>query len=40
MRIQPNEGVSMHFGAKAPATAMEIRQVSMDFAYADSFNES
>ena len=40
LRIQPDEGVSMHFGAKVPATAMEIRQVSMDFAYADSFNET
>ena len=40
LRIQPDEGVSMHFGAKVPATSMEIRQVSMDFAYAGSFNES
>lgn len=40
LRIQPDEGISMHFGAKVPATGMEIRQVTMDFAYAASFTES
>ncbi|TAK69593.1 MAG: glucose-6-phosphate dehydrogenase [Actinomycetota bacterium] len=39
-RIQPDEGVTMRFGAKVPGTAMEVRDVSMDFAYGDSFTES
>ena len=40
MRIQPDEGVTLRFGAKVPATLMEIRDVTMDFAYGDSFAES
>ena len=40
MRIQPDEGVTQRFGAKVPGTAMEIRDVTMDFAYGGSFVES
>ncbi len=40
MRIQPDEGVTLRFGAKVPATPMEIRDVNMDFAYGSSFAES
>ena len=40
MRIQPDEGITMRFGAKVPGTLMEIREVSMDFAYGGSFTES
>jgi glucose-6-phosphate 1-dehydrogenase len=40
MRIQPDEGVTMRFGAKVPGTMMEIRDVNMDFAYGGSFTES
>ena len=40
MRIQPDEGVTVRFGAKVPGTHMEIRDVSMDFAYGGSFVES
>ncbi len=40
MRIQPDEGITMRFGAKVPGTSMEIREVSMDFAYGGSFTES
>lgn len=40
MRIQPDEGVTLRFGAKVPATQMEIRDVNMDFAYGSSFAES
>ena len=40
MRIQPDEGVTVRFGAKVPGTQMEIRDVSMDFAYGGSFVES
>ncbi|WP_201737205.1 glucose-6-phosphate dehydrogenase [Bifidobacterium aemilianum] len=41
IRVQPDEGVTMRFGAKVPgATAMEVRDVSMDFSYGRSFTES
>ena len=40
MRIQPDEGVTLRFGAKVPGTAMEIRDVNMDFAYGGAFSES
>lgn len=40
MRIQPDEGVTVRFGAKIPGTAMEVRDVTMDFAYGESFTES
>ena len=40
MRIQPDEGVTLRFGAKVPATQMEIRDVTMDFAYGNSFAET
>jgi glucose-6-phosphate 1-dehydrogenase len=40
IRIQPDEGVTLRFGSKVPGTAMEIRDVNMDFAYGGSFVES
>jgi glucose-6-phosphate 1-dehydrogenase len=40
IRVQPDEGVTMRFGSKVPGTAMEIRDVTMDFAYGGSFTES
>lgn len=40
MRIQPDEGVTLRFGAKVPGTQMEIREVSMDFGYGGSFTET
>ncbi len=40
MRIQPDEGITTRFGAKVPGTAMEIRDVNMDFAYGGTFTES
>jgi glucose-6-phosphate 1-dehydrogenase len=40
MRIQPDEGITLRFGAKLPATGMEVRDVTMDFAYGTSFAES
>jgi glucose-6-phosphate 1-dehydrogenase len=39
IRIQPDEGVTLRFGAKVPGTAMEIRDVNMDFGYGGSFVE-
>ena len=40
LRIQPDEGITLRFGAKVPGTQMEIREVSMDFAYGGSFTEA
>jgi glucose-6-phosphate 1-dehydrogenase len=40
IRVQPDEGMTMRFGAKVPGTAMEIRDVNMDFAYGGSFTEA
>ncbi len=40
IRVQPDEGVTVRFGAKVPGTAMEIRDVNMDFAYGGTFVES
>ena len=40
VRIQPDEGVTMRIGSKVPGTAMEVRDVTMDFGYGESFTES
>ena len=40
IRIQPDEGISLRFGSKVPGGAMEVRDVTMDFAYGESFLES
>src|SRR2546429_5888929 len=37
LRIQPDEGISLKFGAKVPGTDMQIRSVNMDFFYGSSF---
>ena len=37
IRIQPNEGISLRFGAKLPGQALRIRAVNMDFRYGSSF---
>jgi len=37
MRIQPNEGISLKFEAKAPGAPIRIRPVNMDFLYGASF---
>ncbi len=39
-RIQPDEGLTVRFGSKVPGTTMEVRDVTMDFAYGDSFTEA
>ena len=33
LRIQPNEGISLHFGAKVPGEAFRVQSVAMDFGY-------
>ncbi|HVB43432.1 MAG TPA: glucose-6-phosphate dehydrogenase [Streptosporangiaceae bacterium] len=40
IRVQPDEGVTLRFGSKVPASAMEVRDVNMDFAYGESFTEA
>ena len=40
MRVQPDEGVTLRFGSKVPGSAMEVRDVSMDFLYGEAFTES
>jgi glucose-6-phosphate 1-dehydrogenase len=37
LRIQPNEGIQMSFGAKVPGPTMKIGTVNMDFCYEDYF---
>ncbi|ASO19983.1 glucose-6-phosphate 1-dehydrogenase [Actinoalloteichus hoggarensis] len=39
IRVQPDEGVTMRFGSKVPGTAMQIRDVTMDFGYGHAFTE-
>jgi len=37
LRIQPEEGISLRFGAKVPSAGIRIRSVNMDFLYMSSF---
>jgi glucose-6-phosphate 1-dehydrogenase len=37
LRIQPDEGIALEFGAKVPGPAMRIGDVRMDFKYRDYF---
>lgn len=37
LRIQPDEGASLRFLAKVPGPQLDMRSVSMDFAYGSSF---
>ncbi len=40
MRIQPDEGISLQFGAKVPGPTTNVRPVTMHFSYADAFGKS
>jgi glucose-6-phosphate 1-dehydrogenase len=41
IRIQPDEGIALRFGAKAPTTLeMDVCPVNMDFDYAEAFGKS
>ena len=40
VRVQPDEGVTLRFGSKVPGSAMEVRDVAMDFLYGEAFTES
>ena len=37
LRIQPDEGITLKFGAKVPGPNMRIRSVNMDFGYGATF---
>ena len=37
LRIQPDEGISLSFGAKVPGPEFRVRSVEMDFSYSDAF---
>jgi glucose-6-phosphate 1-dehydrogenase len=39
LRIQPDEGISLRFGAKVPGQAFQVRDVLMDFSYGAAFLE-
>src|SRR3954471_580068 len=38
IRIQPDEGIMLRFGAKVPGLGMAIRPVTMDFTYGSAFS--
>ena len=37
IRVQPDEGILLRFGAKVPGQGLQIRTVNMDFRYGSSF---
>jgi len=37
MRIQPDEGIMLRFGAKVPGLGIDVRNVTMDFTYGSAF---
>jgi glucose-6-phosphate 1-dehydrogenase len=37
LRIQPDDGICLRFGAKVPGEAFRVRSVGMDFSYAETF---
>jgi glucose-6-phosphate 1-dehydrogenase len=37
LRIQPDEGICLYFGAKVPGEAFRLRSVDMDFSYDEAF---
>jgi glucose-6-phosphate 1-dehydrogenase len=39
LRIQPDEGITLRFGAKVPGSSFVVRSVSMDFLYGAAFLE-
>ena len=40
IRIQPDEGISLEFGAKVPGPTTNVKTVHMNFSYAESFGKS
>ncbi len=40
LHIQPDEGITLHFGAKIPGPLVKMGSVDMDFDYAEHFDET
>jgi glucose-6-phosphate 1-dehydrogenase len=40
LRIQPDDGISLEFGAKVPGEAFRVQSVSMDFLYSQNFADA
>jgi glucose-6-phosphate 1-dehydrogenase len=40
VRVQPDEGLSLRFGAKVPGHEFRIRKASMEFAYSEGYGQS
>jgi glucose-6-phosphate 1-dehydrogenase len=40
LNIQPDEGITLTFGAKAPGSGNRIESVKMDFSYAEAFGKA
>jgi glucose-6-phosphate 1-dehydrogenase len=40
LRIQPDEGISLHFGAKVPGEEFRVQSVAMDFSYEKAFADA
>ncbi|KAI9132074.1 glucose-6-phosphate dehydrogenase [Acaryochloris sp. CCMEE 5410] len=40
LRLQPNEGISLQFGAKVPGPKVRMGSVNMDFCYANYFDST
>ena len=38
LRIQPDEGIQLRFGAKVPGLGVDVRSVNMDFTYGSAFS--
>ncbi len=38
IRVQPDEGIMLRFGAKVPGLGMDVRSVTMDFTYGSAFS--
>ncbi|MGH2473690.1 MAG: glucose-6-phosphate dehydrogenase [Candidatus Limnocylindrales bacterium] len=38
IRIQPDEGIMLRFGAKVPGLGLDVRSVTMDFTYGSAFS--
>ena len=39
MRIQPDEGIEVSFGAKVPGSPFQVKTVDLDFSYLEAFDE-
>jgi glucose-6-phosphate 1-dehydrogenase len=39
LRIQPDEGITLRFGAKVPGHSFQVRSASMEFSYESTFRE-